>query len=279
MIDKIEGIGDYSLIQHGKYNDRIYLMKFDIRDFPALVEQLEVLALNNDYSKIFIKVPAWSASTFQKNNFVIEAYIPDFFNGKVDAIFMSKFLKPWRENPDLEKLDDFNFFMQECSRLEPKKIKQPEGITLARLTVDDAPGAAQIYSTVFKNYPFPINDPNYIVDTMKEHIQYYGIWEGNELVAVSSAETYEDTGNVEMTDFAVLPEKRGKGYALTLLHHMELQLKEKGFKVAYTIARMNSLSMNKTFLNLGYKYSGTLVNNTRIGEGIESMNVLYKSLK
>jgi len=279
MIDKIEGIGEYSLIQHGKYNDRIYLMKFDVRDFPTIIDQLEILASNNDYSKVFVKVPTWTASAFQKNDYAIEAFIPDFFYGKIDAIFMSKFLKPWRENPDLEKLDDFNLFMQECSRLEAKKIEQTEGIKLHQLKAEDAPEAAKIYSTVFNNYPFPIEDPNYIVDTMKEHVQYYGIREGENMVAVSSAETYETIGNVEMTDFAVLPEKRGRGYALTLLHHMEIQLKQKGFKTAYTIARMNSLSMNKTFLNLGYKYSGTLVNNTRIGEGIESMNVLYKSLQ
>ena len=36
--------------------------------------------------------------------------------------------------------------------------------------------------------------------------------------------------------------------------------------------------MNKTFLNAGYNYSGTLTKNTQIAGKIESMNVWYKHL-
>jgi len=55
-------------------------------------------------------------------------------------------------------------------------------------------------------------------------------------------------------------------------------MKSLGIKVVYTIARLNSIPMNKTFLRLNYQYSGTLINNTNIAGKIESMNILYKHI-
>jgi hypothetical protein len=59
---------------------------------------------------------------------------------------------------------------------------------------------------------------------------------------------------------------------------MEAYLLDKGFKTLYTIARLKSLPMNKTFLISHYRYAGTLTNNTQIAGRIESMNVWYKNV-
>ena len=48
MYDKIEKIGK-STIQHGKYNDRIYLMKLDKSDYPQIIEKLDLLAAKFNY--------------------------------------------------------------------------------------------------------------------------------------------------------------------------------------------------------------------------------------
>jgi putative beta-lysine N-acetyltransferase len=84
--------------------------------------------------------------------------------------------------------------------------------------------------------------------------------------------------NVEMTDFATLPELRGKGYSYYLLDEMEKNMSDTGIKTAYTIARARSYGMNTVFSRHSYIYAGTLVNNTNISGGIESMNVWYKKL-
>ena len=55
-------------------------------------------------------------------------------------------------------------------------------------------------------------------------------------------------------------------------------MRQKNMRTAYTIARAISPGMNITFAKAGYKFSGTLINNTNISGGIESMNVWYKSL-
>jgi hypothetical protein len=57
---------------------------------------------------------------------------------------------------------------------------------------------------------------------------------------------------------------------------MEQELAKAGCQTFYTIARLHSLPMNKTFMNMAYRYSGTLINNTQIMGKIESMNVWYK---
>ena len=81
-----------------------------------------------------------------------------------------------------------------------------------------------------------------------------------------------------MTDFAVLPEYRGQNLAFRLLVKMEQEMKYANIKTVYTIARLKVPGMNKTFLKSGYKFTGTLLNNTNIGGSIESMNIYYKHL-
>jgi putative beta-lysine N-acetyltransferase len=81
-----------------------------------------------------------------------------------------------------------------------------------------------------------------------------------------------------MTDFATLPDGRGRGIALSLLALMEQDPKVRTMRTAYTIARSLSPGMNITFAKAGYAYGGTLTNNTDISGSIESMNIWYKPL-
>lgn len=53
MHDVAETIGNSSLIQHGKHNNRIYLMKLDVQEAELVIQQLSVLARQNGYTKIF----------------------------------------------------------------------------------------------------------------------------------------------------------------------------------------------------------------------------------
>jgi putative beta-lysine N-acetyltransferase len=113
---------------------------------------------------------------------------------------------------------------------------------------------------------------------MKGGTRFFGGWEGGELVAAASMEPGGAPGAVEMTDFATLPSHRGEGLATVLLSRMEDAAREARERVAFTIARAVSFGMNITFARRGYRFSGTLVNNTQIGGAIESMNVWYKML-
>lgn len=143
---------------------------------------------------------------------------------------------------------------------------------------DDADALAALYRKVFNSYPFPIYDPEFIKDTIKNNTAYFTCKDKDKIVAASSAEINPRCSYAEMTDFATLPEYRQKGIASSLLEKMENKMEIMGIKTAYTIARAISPGMNFTFANAGYIYSGTLVNNTQISGKLESMNIWYKTI-
>ncbi len=275
--DAIERFGD-SLIQHGKANDRAYMMKIGKRDHPEIVDQAVSLALANHYSKVFVKAPAFAREAFIESSFVEEAKIPGLFQGKEDGFFLSKFLSAERQK---EKRPDL---LSEVLQSAQKKAGMMEFATLSPgqfcliMGKDDVEKMANLYRKVFASYPFPIHDPAYLARTMDENLVYYGIVADDRLIALASTEHDFDGQNAEMTDFATLPEFRGHGLASYLLHRMEQGIKRAGVKTAYTIARAYSFGMNITFAKHGYTYGGTLTNNTQISGDLESMIVWYKHL-
>ncbi|NDP21523.1 MAG: putative beta-lysine N-acetyltransferase [Paludibacter sp.] len=278
MSDIIEKIGFGTIIQHGELNDRIYVMKLHKKDFPDILERIINLADEYLYSKIFCKVPSWAAPVFYSNGFILEALIPRFYGNKEDVFFMSKFLNPHRfQNPEQEMLDQLANLL--VNKSDNNSIhEKPESYNILKLNMKNADSIASLYKKVFDSYPFPIFDPEYILKTMNENIQYFGIEKNGELIALSSAEIDKTGQNAEMTDFATLPDFRGQKLASILLSKMEVEMLSQGITTLYTIARLNSMAMNKTFLNQDYTYAGTLIKNTNISGKIESMNVYYKHL-
>ncbi|MEN7973576.1 MAG: putative beta-lysine N-acetyltransferase [Verrucomicrobiota bacterium] len=277
MTDHIENILG-ATIQHGTYNDRIYLMKLGTADPARLIPRLSALAHRNGYSKIFAKAPASKARPFLIHDYREEASIPGFYNGKEEALFLCCYPKSNRKNePMMQILDDIMVSTRERQNAGIQK-KLRDDATLRACTETDVEAMAQIYAQVFPSYPFPIHDPDYLLETMQSHVAYFGIEIDGRLVALSSAEMDTDGQNVEMTDFATLPEFCGNGFAAHLLAAMEPEVIKHGIKTAYTIARAASPGMNITFARLGYSYGGRLINNTQISGHIESMNVWHKPL-
>lgn len=280
MVDQMEKIGD-SLIQHGTLNQRIYLMKLARADFPDILDQIDIRVRSNHYTKIFIKAPAWAYGELINRGYVQEAYIPAFYQGKGDLFFMSRFIDPQRAvlpEPDQSVIIDHLDKALERWNSSPTLALIENGLAMRVCGPEDSDALADIYKQVFKSYPFPIHDPAYILDTMKTHVIYFGVYDGGRLIAASSAEMDQDARNAEMTDFATLPEYRGKRLALFLLQVMEQEMKDRNVPTLFTIARALSAGMNITFAKNGYRFSGTLINNTNISGKIESMNIWYKRL-
>jgi putative beta-lysine N-acetyltransferase len=277
MIDVVEKLGE-STIQHGKLNDRIYLMKLAVDDLPGIIHKLDNLAAFGDYSKIFAKIPASAIDGFETDGYTIEAHIPDFFNGNEDSYFISKYLSGPRRYVYSEDQLDQIVIDAKSKYLGKPPDAIPDGYRLKMLEKSDVSQIAEVYKQVFQTYPFPIHDPEYLKKTMDENVIYFAILKEDELVALSSAEIDIDSKNVEMTDFATLPEYRGKGFATYLLKKMETEVRGMGIKLAYTIARASSRGVNIAFGKMGYEYGGMLANNTNISGNLESMNVWYKKL-
>ncbi len=271
-IIKFEG----ATIQHGHFNDRIYLIKPGDADVNKLINYLDDLAQEKSYTKIFAKVPAKHHNVFISNGYKQEAYIPKFYKFREDAGFMAKYYEPEREeSPNMSKINNIIDTSLD-KETEDSDIDIPSGLEFSECRPGQAEQMSDLYSKIFETYPFPIHKPDYILKTMREDVRYFGIFKNEKLIALSSAEIDPENLNAEMTDFATLPEYRGHGLALYLLQKMETEMRASGIKTLYTIARAVSYGMNITFSKAGYEFSGTLINNTNICGNFESMNVWYK---
>ena len=274
MADRIKKLGN-SLIQHGPDNNRIYLMKLDPADLPNLTAQLDALAAEKGYTKIFAKVPGHCMPAFTVCGYRCEGTIPKFYNGKTDAAFLGKFIDPSREiTPQRDEIEKIISLAQSKGGRAIRPL--PEGYCLRPAVADDAKELAAVYRKVFASYPFPIHDPDYLVETMRSHVCCFVAEKDGEIVAASSDEMDKENRNAEMTDFATLPEHLGNGLAVHLLKLMEPEMRRRDILTLYTIARAMSPGINITFARCGYTFGGTLINNTQISGSIESMNLWYR---
>lgn len=279
MVSKTSDILEYiegSLVQHGHYNDRIYLMKLGAFDPERIAVRLIEKAVEAGYSKIFAKIPDFAEPVFFRHGFKEEARIPEFYNGRTGAAFLGFYLDKQRARD--ERLVSLDALLDACLKHQPAVADLPDGFFLRRCSKEDVDQIARVYSIVFPTYPFPIDDPFYINRTMTTNVDYFGIEAFGKLIALSSAERDEEAENVEMTDFATLPDWRGHGLATHLLKAMEDAMQAQNMKTAYTIARSASPGMNIAFAKAGYRYAGRVINNTNISGQIESMNIWYKPL-
>lgn len=277
MEDRIETIGKGSIIQHGKFNNRIYLIKLAKADCPGVLNHLRNMARKHDYAKIFCKVPEWAAPLFIADGYMTEAIIPGFYKGNDAVFFLSKYLDSDRlmhlENEGLEALSEL---LKEFPHKQ--KSVNSNGFTIKQLEAEDVSQITDLFKRVFKSYPFPIHNPQYIKETMQDNVRYFGVRKQGKLIAVASAEIDKEGENAEMTDFATAPEFRGKKLGQMLLEKMEKEMVAMHIKTLFTLARLPSIPMNKVFLKHRYQYAGTLLRNTHISGSIESMNVYYKHL-
>lgn len=273
MSDVIERVGE-SILQHGKNSDRIYLMKYRSADEKIVFSRMKELIRLEHYTKVFAKVSAIDLPAFLAEGFIMEAFVPGFFGGIQDGVFLSRFFSEKRCTAPTEALSALSSILKKPSNSDEKFDQR---FLVRALHAEDVPEMIDIFKAVFENYPFPIFEPEFLKESMAEETFYFGVFEEEKLIAVSSAECDLKNQNAEMTDFAVLPEKRGQKLGSLLLEEMEIAMKKKGILTFYTIARLKSLGMNRTFQKANYRYGGTLISNTAISTGIESMNVWYKS--
>ncbi len=253
-------------------------MKLAPGDGPAIVPELENLASEHGYTKIFAKIQADALPEFITENYEVEAFIPDFYKNTSDCLLVSKFIDINRKKLPVEELKVFSGLLN-VNKKTGSRYNGSDKFDIEQLNENNAGEITKVFEEVFETYPFPVHDPTYIVKTMREEgTRYFGVRDKGELIGLSTAEIDFENRNAEMTDFAVLPAYRGRKLAYRLLMYMEVEMKVENIKTVYTIARLKEAGMNKTFLNAGYKYSGTLVNNTNISGSIESMNVLYKHI-
>ncbi|MCF7808406.1 MAG: putative beta-lysine N-acetyltransferase [Candidatus Marinimicrobia bacterium] len=279
MIDSVIQIGQ-SILQHGTFNDRVYLMGVHPGDETKVIKKAESLADSNGYSKIFAKVSSKSIDSFTAKGYQVEAQCGSGTAASENLVFLSKFLDQDRkQEQDPGHTEKVIKTAQDEYRETPQDLPLDKGMNIIEADFSHADLLAELYTHIFKSYPFPIQDPFFLMQEMTTGTRYFCLMQDNELLGAASIEQSADRKTAEMTDFAVKPVHRGKQIAERLLRHMEKVLQDSPVAMCYTIARAKSYGMNITFARCGYQYGGTLINNTNIGGSIESMNVWFRRIK
>ncbi|KQC04778.1 MAG: hypothetical protein APR53_02915 [Methanoculleus sp. SDB] len=277
MSDTVGRLGS-SVVQHGAFNDRVYLMKLARGDAGAIIPAIEELAERHGYSKICAKIPDSAKDAFCDAGYRVEARVPALYGGVEDGWFLARYPDPARAIAgDADRIADLLTVAADRSG-GCTACQLPAGSAIAPAGPDDAESLAALYGDVFATYPFPIHDPAFLRGAMAADTRYFVVRAGDRIVAAASAEMDRSGRNTEMTDFATDPACRGMGLCSALLAVMEEEMRNRGIATAYTIARAAFYPITVTFTRAGYRFGGTLANNTNICGAFESMNVWYKTL-
>lgn len=256
-----------------RHNQRIQVLDYEGDNRTGLVAALDRKGRELGFGKVFMKADTLHRPELEDAGMEAEASITGYFAGE-DAVVLALFLDPDRRRRP--HLDEQEQILEAVNSRRPSSGagRLPEGYTTRVASDDDFEDLARLYRSVFASYPYPITEPAYLRETATAHVVYRIIRDGDgALVAAASAETDREHRNAEMTDFATLPSQRGLGLARHLLTALESDMRRESIPNLYTIARARSAGMNRVFANLGYEWTGTLVNNCHISGDFEDMHV------
>ncbi len=277
--DSIEKYGNGSLLHHGKHNNRVYLMYLHPADIKGISKHISDIARTYRYTKICCKIPAWAAPYFLSEGYFIEAHIPGYYQNNEAVFFMSKFLNSDRLiYVNYNNLKGLHCIFKNNKSIQSNVPAQPDKFIIQKLDINNAFEISKVFETVFKSYPFPYHDPEYIRHTMDNGNSFYGAIMNEGIVAVAAMKINLQDKNAELKDFATLPICKNLNLENQLLKYMEQKLNTLKIQNIHERISLNNMDLNKTFIKNKYSYSGTLINNAHIDGSIESINVLYKSL-
>ncbi|WP_078546348.1 putative beta-lysine N-acetyltransferase [Litchfieldia alkalitelluris] len=258
------------------FNKRLRIDEYlgDIQQLNLKVD--EILKLNT-FEKIIWYIRKDHVERFISKGYTLEAIITQYFNGS-EAYIVTKYMTEQRRNSQHWVKEDhiISDIANTTNFKTPLKLS-PE-FTIHRASEHDAEKLSHLYKDVFEIYPTPLNSKTYIKKIIRENSIFYYIKKEDEIVSAASADVNYQYNNAELTDCATLPSYRKHGFMKILLQKLEKELIKQSIFYPYSIARSLSYGMNSCFYQLGYKYSGRLVNNCYIFDKLEDMNVWVKDL-
>lgn len=229
------------------------------------------------YTKLTVYARPGREMAWMTAGFLREGFIAGYFEDGEDAQIWVAFGDDRRAEAPRDGLHD------ETVKLAASKpivtAKPAAGFRSRPATVDDAAAIAELMDATFDDYPTPIT-----TGIIREQIETVSnvfrvmLDENGRVVASASAEIDHDRRSAEMTDCATRPDQRGAGHMAALLEALAVDVKrDLGITDLYTLARADEVGMNCVFGKLGYNYTGRLVNNCRMPNGWESMNIWCRS--
>ena len=236
---------------HGKITEVIKLIESHFYDWVG---------------KVIIKSRPQHLESFLNAGFSEEALVQGYFSG-TDMHFMARYLKPQRK---ISLLPVPSFFE---GNKEKFRLKSSNDILITRANKEDAEALAAFYASIFKIYPSPVTDPAYLRKVISGNSVYMILKINGNIISAACAEVNPQYQHAELSDCATIPEYFGQGYIKQVLKSLMSEMDNLGIPALYSIARTASPAMNKVFRDLGFRFTGKMINNVRIVTGLEDMNV------
>ncbi|HFE45785.1 MAG TPA: putative beta-lysine N-acetyltransferase [Nannocystis exedens] len=262
-----------------QYNQRLRVLNYRAEDVGPLVMALRRLADANGFDKIIVMASHEDWQGFLRFGYVLEAVL-EYYHGGEDAFIVSKFRSQERlGSPNLmDETQMIERITADGAQAAPRKeIPKDYSIRLARR--EDIFSLLELYAEIFDSYPSPLKHASYLEHIFQKESLFAVCTHDGSVVAAASAELMPNKRAAELTDCATRKEARGKGLMSHLLLRLEEELCRRDYVCAYTMARARSYGMNSVFHNLGYEYTGRLINNCDIYGAYEDMNIWVKDLR
>lgn len=261
------------------HNRRIKVFGVTAAQFQASTSCLALLSESRatpGFSKLIVYSFPGEESTWRDLGLTHEGCIVGFFPGSTDAHLWVCYLHPGRGRNDLGAKHDEIVALARSK--QPREPSLPAGYTCEVAGEADAPVVAELLDETFRDYPSPLDLQRVtsLIQSGASHFRLVRDASGH-LLAVASAEIDRRNGNAELTDCASRPEARGQGLMAYLLAALERDMVEKmNLTDLYTLARADEVGINCAFARVGYTYTGRLINNCRMPNGWESVNIWCK---
>jgi putative beta-lysine N-acetyltransferase len=247
----------------------------------SLAAYLDRTAIQNHAGKVIIYAFQSDWAELLGMGFRLEGVLGAYYRGE-PAFCMSRFLDPGRAVSTC--FVDEDHILRDIYKKAPKRsgLNTPSPnhesrYNLRLLREEDAGSVAKIFTRVFKTYPSPVEDIDYIKSLVSDNDYIMMVAEkGDEIAGIISAEIDANHLAAEITDCLTLPEHRGQGIMGLLIDNIEKELAGRDLGTFYSLARAGIPAINAVFRNRGYLYRGRLVNNCNIGGRFENMNMWEK---
>lgn len=258
------------------FNKRVRIDEY-LGHFPSCIQEALEMVKEISAEKLIFKARQEHILSLIEAGFIYEAKIDQYYLGS-DCFFLVKYFTNDRRNSQHWVQEDHILTNVLALEKEVKLQQLPVGYKLRKANKSDAVMLADLYRTVFKVYPTPMNDPSYINKCMNHNTIFYICTFEEKIISAASAEVNSFYHNAEMTDCATLTEHRQFGLMKHILIRLEEELLANKIYCVYSIARALSFGMNSALHQLKYQYRGRLANNCYIYNQIEDMNMWVKQL-
>ncbi|WP_425449246.1 putative beta-lysine N-acetyltransferase [Dethiothermospora halolimnae] len=259
------------------YNKRLKILNYGGKNYRGMAKRIDYIAKENNFDKVFIKATSKDWEEFMSYGYILEGIFKYYYNGD-HGYCLSKFYSSKRRDSDT--IEKENEIIETINDYKPKDIdiKLEEEYSVSIANREDIQNITKLYDSVFKTYPIPLNNGDYVNTLMENDVIFIYIKHKDKIVSCASADIDYLHKNAEMTDCATNPKYRKKGLMSVIIDKLEEEMRKRDINSLYSIARAVSFGMNKVFKKHGYSYTGRLINNCNICGNFEDMNLWVKKL-